>query len=52
MEITADVQFYLRCISVFIGVLLNAIWMDKNANPRKGIYLALIIVALYLGLYY
>ncbi len=44
-------QFYLRLISVFIGVLLNANWFNKKFPERKNVFL-IIIVALLIGLYW
>ena len=48
--ISNDIQFYLRIISVFIGVLLNADWFKNKFPERKNVFL-IIIVALFVGLY-
>jgi len=45
-----EIQFYLRLISVFIGVLLTAKWYRANYPDHKHIFL-IIIIALVLGLY-
>ncbi len=48
---TNDVQFYLRLISVFIGVLLNAYWYRTKFPKIKNVFL-IILVALFVGLYW
>ena len=45
-----DMQFYLRLISVFIGVLLTGKWYRANYPEQKNVFL-LVIVAVLLGLY-
>jgi len=45
-----NIQFYIRIISLFIGVLLTAKWYRANYPSQKNVLL-LILVALYMGLY-
>lgn len=45
-----NMQFYIRLLSVFIGVLLTGKWYRANYPEQKNVFL-LVIVAVLLGLY-
>ena len=47
--VTKNMQFYLRIISVFIGVMLNARWFTNNYPAQNLIFPTLISLALAIG---